>query len=143
MRTLSQSQSITPVLVNSGGGEIQTSWGSLDFSIGEVAIATIGNTTAIITQGFLQPYFFYVSTEEIGSIDKRLKVYPNPTANYLTIELENGIIEDIAIHDILGRKIENYSINNNVIDFSELNQGCYILSIVVNQKNYSYTIIKI
>jgi|AntRauTorckE5430_2_1112549.scaffolds.fasta_scaffold04166_4 hypothetical protein len=67
-----------------------------------------------------------VNTKE--TLIKSLKVYPNPTQDYLTIELDNGQIHNLRITDISGKVIlKQIEIINKQIDISHLVSGIYIL----------------
>ncbi|MFK7947132.1 MAG: T9SS type A sorting domain-containing protein [Saprospiraceae bacterium] len=60
-----------------------------------------------------------VSTKQ--ALIKDLKIYPNPTQDYLMIELEKGEIQHINITDMLGKVVLQQSeVLNNQIDISTL-----------------------
>lgn len=84
-----------------------------------------------------------LSYEELNGIEK-LKVYPNPTNEYLNFELRKlGATVDLVLYDQLGKTVrkESYlSINgllNSKWNISELPAGIYVLSISdgVSQEN--------
>jgi hypothetical protein len=59
-----------------------------------------------------------------------LKIYPNPTQDYLVIKLEKGEIQHLKITDMSGRIILQQSkVINNQIDISHLVSGTYILKV--------------
>ncbi len=61
---------------------------------------------------------------------KEIKIYPNPTSDYLSISnLENINISTMSIIDTTGKTIKKISSNFTKIDVSNLSQGLYILSI--------------
>lgn len=61
---------------------------------------------------------------------KEIKIYPNPTSDYLSItNLENINISSINIIDTTGKTIKKLTSNFTKIDVSNLSQGLYILSI--------------
>jgi hypothetical protein len=59
-----------------------------------------------------------------------IKIYPNPTAEKLTIESDELRIESVSICDIFGKiqKIENWR-TENTIDISHLLSGVYFVKI--------------
>lgn len=69
-----------------------------------------------------------MSVEE--EINYTLKIFPNPTSNYLNISgLKNNTV-NYTIFDITGKKlISNTYIQNQKIDVSSLSSGMYILQI--------------
>lgn len=71
---------------------------------------------------------------------KEIKVYPNPTNNYVLIEgLSSEEIKKVTVFDLNGKNA-NMVLNNNQIDISSLSSGIYMLKIetkegtVLNEK---------
>ncbi len=66
----------------------------------------------------------------------QLKVYPNPTSNYLTIDNQNFSSSNVRITDLMGREvgINLFSIENNRVDVSNLMQGVYQLDVFEKNK---------
>lgn|SRR5690606_34528265 len=60
---------------------------------------------------------------------KEIKIYPNPTNNYITIDgITSDEVKTISVFDVNGKRV--YAIlENNQIDISELSSGVYILKI--------------
>ena len=59
---------------------------------------------------------------------EKLQIFPNPTSNYLSITVENGINNDLKIYSITGKLM--FSNNNQgaiTIDVSKWNRGVYII----------------
>lgn len=68
---------------------------------------------------------------ETNSLQKNIKVYPNPTSKYLNIELPQNTenrIESIEMYNLLGKKIKSFQ-KNTTIDVSSFSKGIYILKI--------------
>ncbi len=65
-------------------------------------------------------------TQEYGII-----IYPNPATNQLTIDNGQLTIKNIAILDITGKAIKQWTINNSqfTIDMSDLNNGIYFIKV--------------
>ena len=57
----------------------------MDYTLGEIAIATFTSGNTILTQGFHQGILKV--TTSVENIDIKTKVYPNPTTNFIIIEL--------------------------------------------------------
>ncbi|MEN0047292.1 MAG: T9SS type A sorting domain-containing protein [Bacteroidota bacterium] len=65
--------------------------------------------------------------------DNQLKIYPNPTNDWLNIQSEDAQITAIQIYDLTGKEVfSTYGLNNNAIDISSLEQGIYWLKAVYN-----------
>ncbi len=76
----------------------------------------------------------YTSNKEVAFPKSDIKIYPNPTVDQVTIELETAMLVDqlnIEIIDATGKRImnENVSTNNHylqhTINFSEFPEGIY------------------
>lgn len=55
-------------------------------------------------------------------------IYPNPTSDFLTVQLDNQQIKTMAIYTLKGDRI-NISQQSNTVDVSKLSQGIYFLSL--------------
>lgn len=62
-------------------------------------------------------------------------VYPNPASKLLNIELEDNSITKITLFDLNGRALQNInlSINKTTIDISNLDNGIYLMQIIMNK----------
>jgi hypothetical protein len=104
-------QSVTPEVIASAGehfdnGNVQLSW-----TLGEVMIDTYDNGTNILTQGFHQPMLTVTAVDETLA-DVRLSLYPNPTSDYLNIELGNNDKDiNLQLYDMGGKLIHKAVIN--------------------------------
>ncbi|WP_204345387.1 T9SS type A sorting domain-containing protein [Psychroserpens algicola] len=65
------------------------------------------------------------------TVDNTFKLYPNPTSNVVTIDVNNDI-ETIQLIDINGKLIKHMSgnHNNNTIDLTHLRSGLYLVKVV-------------
>jgi choice-of-anchor B domain-containing protein len=71
----------------------------------------------------------------------RVNLYPNPTNDYLTIDLDESFFYEIF--DLQSKKVSSESITkNNTIDVSGLNRGVYILKVTTNNEVYTQKIFK-
>lgn len=100
---------------NSGFG-ILSAW----FDGSDIVYKETSNTGA--------PPIFGYKTTSIGRLSgKKSDVYPNPVSDKLTVDVENGIT--YCILDLMGRNIQQGSINNQSLDVSSLSAGIYLLQI--------------
>jgi YD repeat-containing protein len=61
-----------------------------------------------------------------------LKIYPNPAANFVNIELPASVFEaDILVYDMQGKTVKEAKVTteNNKLDLSGLTAGFYLLNI--------------
>jgi hypothetical protein len=80
-----------------------------------------------------------ISIGESTGQQPALKVFPNPAANHLWVELPYGA-RILQISDLTGRVVLNSTVwgeTNAVIDLTALNQGAYMLFIVTDQQTQS------
>lgn len=95
---------------------------------------------------FLTQYLFrIINTTSIGAFDNEisLKIYPNPAANHITIEVSEMLIGgDYEIFDVNGKKVNYGSLNNRTQKINlQLSAGVYILKISKNDQSYSEKLI--
>ena len=149
---LSKAQSISSQSVNSGGTKMAQSNGSLNFTVGELVVLsqkdsqgnTLGNgftSSAIIsTASILEPNAQIIN----------VKVYPNPTTDLVTINIQDTKLSEIILEitDINGIIVstQKYAgITNNIgLNTAYWSNGNYFLLLKNNENQVigSYKIIK-
>lgn len=74
---------------------------------------------------------------------KHLRIYPNPTSDYLFLDLENAV--NASIIDNSGRILlqQNFDNNNKIIDVKPLNSGVYFLRTFDGDNYYNQKFLKI
>jgi hypothetical protein len=134
-------------IVASGGNSIGSN-GNISYSIGQVIYTTNIGSNASISQGVQQP--FEIQTllgAENFNIDLHLSVYPNPTANWLTLDIKNISRDNLQyqLFDLNGKLIISDSIKSQITTFQLENYptSIYLLQILENNKKIkTYKIIK-
>ncbi|WEK69510.1 MAG: T9SS type A sorting domain-containing protein [Candidatus Chryseobacterium colombiense] len=81
-----------------------------------------------------------LGTDEIVFDSTNIKVYPNPTSDYIHIDTKDKI-KQIALYDVSGKKI-SATLNNNNIDLRGLPTGSYFLSLETERGTVVKKIIK-
>jgi len=79
--------------------------------------------------------------------EDQIKVYPNPTADFVIIENTSGRTEKYGLHlmDLQGREVFRNSIeltNSYRLDISSLREGAYLLKLQNGEKQISRMIVK-
>jgi hypothetical protein len=72
-----------------------------------------------------------------ADLDKNLKVYPNPTQDFVVLLNEKNPIEKIEIYNLQGQLLykENNIYQNQIrVDFSNFSNGIYLLTVNNNSK---------
>ena len=136
-------QVTSPSVISSSGDSYNNGGVNMDYTLGEIVVETHTNSTIILTQGFHQGVL-KVNTS-VENIDIKTKIYPNPTTNFIIIELEKNVNADILVYDINGKIVIKDKLNDEQqkqLDFSFLNQGNYFLHINIADKKSVYQINK-
>jgi len=135
-------QHLSPSVIGSAGASFSNSTANIDLTVGEVIIKTFSSNT-ILTQGFHQGDL-KVNTLLVD-IAIKLKIYPNPTTNFLIVESEENVNADILVYDINGKLVIIDKLINEQqkqLDFSFLNPGNYLLHINIADNQSVYQINK-
>lgn len=145
-------QEIAPESVNSAGGKMSQSNGSLSFTVGELVVLSFedgqGNT---LNGGFTSGAT--ITTVSISEVDPALlsvHIYPNPTTELVTVEIAEAHTDEFVIEiiDNAGKLVssETYSgISSKIgINCSSWEKGGYYLHIKSNDNTVlgTYQIIK-
>ncbi len=135
-------QSLDRYVVASTGNSASGSNISVDYTIGELVVLTVGNSNYTLTQGFHQPSSGSVSIEDVSAYT--FKVFPNPFTDFVQVELsvEQTSSVQIKLNDIYGRAVyENglsvVEVGNHVLTVptQQFAVGTYILSLSVKKSN--------
>ena len=131
------------------GGNATGSGGTVSYTAGQLVYTTITDVGGASSQGVQQPFEILVETaiEQAQDINLILSVYPNPTANNLTLQIENYDSQNLAFKcfDANGKILESKKITGNeiTINMTNLISGIYYLKVLDNQKEIkTFKIIK-
>ncbi len=128
--------------MSSSGGYNKTEKISLHWAIGELAVSNYQNSTIKLNEGFFQGKVYISSSENTSLLN--VKIYPNPTTNYLNIHDPEIQILHVSLIDLNGRDMLNKYDNSNEISLSELPSGIYILKIrLITNRIIDYKVVKI
>lgn len=128
--SFANAQNIAPSVINSTGNTLSNSNWHFDYSIGELVVSTISNTSNSITQGVLQPYASQVSSiseyEESG-----ISIYPNPVNSdvFFTFEKQESDL-DVEIFNAIGIKVYEAKVTEKTLDLSGLEPGIYLMKVL-------------
>ena len=113
--------------------------GSVSYSIGQVVDATYSGVSGYVTQGVQQPYEISVINGAVNgnNISLQCSAFPNPTTNYLTLEISPSSTLDIPslsfqLFDLDGRLIDSHILvdNRTKINMSFLKPNIYLLKVM-------------
>ena len=132
--------------VNVTGGNASGSGGSASYSVGQVVYQTHTGTNGSVAQGVQQPYEISVVTglEDAKGINLSVSAYPNPTTDYLTLEVDNSVKtnHDLSqlsyqLYDMSGKLLQGEKITGNQtsIVMSNLVPATYFVKVVVESSH--------
>jgi hypothetical protein len=121
-------------VVSSAGSYVETTSGSLSWTVGEPVIETITDGTNTLTQGFQQSKLTVTAINDLKVSGIELFVYPNPTNSFLSIEVKTDKQRDLllSLFDINGRLIlqKKMAGNKQTIKMQNYKPGTYILKVM-------------
>ena len=127
---LTNGQEIQQSVIASAGGHHEVASVSLSWTLGEVAVETLGGDNYILNLGFQQGDLTITSLLDESFAGFSVKTFPNPVQNKLTVEFEKDKLY-FRILDINGRQLKNgflYS-GSGILDFEDVAKGTYFLEI--------------
>ena len=133
-----KSQEITTSVVSSAGREevVAGSESLLTWTIGESVIDTYDEGSLyILVEGYHQPEVKVSSLALVAQYKDVVSVYPNPTADFITISLKAAVPVIVAqkvkaeVRDLSGRLAyeAEFEGNKHTISLSQLTNGTYLL----------------
>lgn len=135
--------------IPASGGNALGSGGSVSYSIGQVVYTTHTGTNGSVAQGVQQPFEISVVTEitEANGIKLSVSAYPNPTEDYLTLDIENYELSllNYQLYEMNGKLIETKKIESiqTTIIMSNLVPATYFIKITEGKKEVkTFKIIK-
>jgi hypothetical protein len=124
-------------VVSSGGNSESVPGFEVSWTVGEPVIATLIGGTNTLTQGFHQTKITVTAVTELLYPGMEIKVFPNPTEDYITIHFSEFIEGSrYALYDLEGRLLENKLINSpdTEIGMTKYASGQYILKLLDDSK---------
>ena len=120
-------------------GNATSANGSVSYSVGQVVYTTNTGTTGSVAQGVQQPFEIQtVLGTDNFNINLQMAVYPNPTTNYLQLEVKNTDFSNLTyqLYDLNGRLIANRKITTetSTIEAEQLPTGLFLLKVLDNNK---------
>ena len=117
-------------VVATQGDSYSNASGSIDFTLGEVIIATGTDGTNDITQGFHQTNWNFLGVEDFVPNYEAI-IFPNPTEDVLNIK--TSMFENVTytLYDGLGKLVmqDKLSAEQTPIQVSQLAPGSYSLTL--------------
>lgn len=133
--------------IATSGGDATGSGGTFSYSVGQLVYTTHTGNGSII-QGVQQSFeLFPLSNTDLTTIQLTAITYPNPTSNYVVLEITNADLTNLSysLYDLQGRSVSKGIVNqsNTQINMQRLPTGMYVLRVNRNsQELKTFKIIK-
>jgi hypothetical protein len=131
------------------GADATGTGGTISYSVGQVVYQTHASTSGSIAEGVQQPYEISVlsSVKEATGISLTCSAYPNPTADYLTLKVENYAFDNLRyqLFDMQGKLLESKIITSDQtnIPMNAFTPATYLLKVIYpNKEITTFSIIK-
>lgn len=131
----SQAQQAT----TASGGDASGGGGTVAYSVGQIVFTTYTGSNGSVAQGVQQPYeISIVLGLEDKEISLNLQAYPNPTSDYLILNVGKAELSELSFHlvDLNGKLIESKKIESvsETINMQSLPSAAYFLRIINSNK---------
>ncbi len=139
-------RTFTQTVISANGGTATAAGTQVSWTIGEPVVATVSDSKNTLTQGFQQSKLTVTAIDETQVAGLEIKVYPNPTSNYVTVHF-NKTPENpgYLLFDLSGKLLKQKKIasTDTKIDMTVYTDGSYILKLSSGQQPLqSFKIIK-
>ncbi len=136
--------------ITASGGNATGDGGSASYSVGQIVYTTnTSETYGSVAQGVQQPYEISVVTalEKSENISLEMKIYPNPSSDFLRLKIEGSEVEDLRyqLYNINGNMLLDNKLMGTESDISMQNfpPSTYILKVIRGNKEMkTFKIIK-
>jgi len=136
-------------VISASGGNASGSGGSASYSVGQMVYTTNTGTNGSVAQGVQQPYEISViiAIEEAIGITLQCSAYPNPTTDYLTLEVKEFNLSALTfqLYDMTGKLLQNEKISGaqTSIVMNNLVPATYFVKVIQGNKEIkTFKIIK-
>ncbi|MDD4385772.1 MAG: T9SS type A sorting domain-containing protein [Bacteroidales bacterium] len=135
--------------INAAGGDASGSGGSASYSVGQMVYTTHIGTNGSVAEGVQQPYeiSIVIGIEEAKGINLLVSAYPNPTTDFLTLEVKDFELSALRfqLYDMQGKLLQSESITGNQtsIVMGNLVPATYFVKVIQGNKEVkTFKIIK-
>ncbi len=138
---VAEAQTIGRSSINAIGSSSTKGSMSINQSVGQPSIVTVGNSDNIhLRQGFQQPIYFIVENNDLN-----VSVFPNPTNANFFFEIMETDLENVnyVIYDANGKIVQESitsSLLKNEVNLSNENAGMYFLKISSENRNSTFKV---
>ena len=138
-----KAQSLDKIVLASDGKNFTNSTLQLSYTFGETFTNYYSAVSFNLSLGFQGQQFNQTAFLNSYLIDNELKIYPNPSVDFIKVESNNEEIQNISIRNLLGQLIFNCNDCNNIINISSLSTATYYITVITNKTITTQKIIKL
>jgi hypothetical protein len=129
----SHAQSLSPEVISVAGGKMQSSTISLDWTLGETAVARWNTPVGFTTEGFHQPVFQVTLLPAYSS--PKVSIVPNPVHSTLNVLVSETPQKPMfaQLVDVQGRVLlqrTSLNLGNTEFNLNNLSAGIYFLQVL-------------
>jgi hypothetical protein len=129
-------------LISTSSGSGVVGGVTMEGSVGETVITTGTSGETTFNQGFHQPQFVVTGIEKFGETPGRMRIYPNPVRDNLTVMPEGfdaALQFAIEVTDLSGKQLlnQNCGAEGAVLRLQDLPAAQYLLRVTADQSRYS------
>lgn len=134
--------------VIAAGSDASGFGGTVAYSVGQIVYTTNTGTNSSVAQGVQQPFEISIVPGKDGnSIELELNVYPNPTNNFLILNVGNSELSTLSyeLYDNIGKILKRRKMisSSETIGMENLPSAIYFLKVSNNNKEVkTFKIIK-
>jgi hypothetical protein len=134
------SQNMDPSVLASAGSIDSTNQLSLEWTLGEIAVATLSSETNLITEGYHQPRLIVsdfddssITNTSTANLDYQIMVNPNPVNSFVSVQMQSSEESEvfISLFNLEGKQLigelKKQSSDSFEMDLSDLFSGLYLL----------------
>ncbi len=139
-------QTVTITIDNPANFQYQMDNGPIQNSPVFQNVAVGNHTITIIPLQSVCPPFTITTTVTLRNSDfifQKLRLYPNPVTNNLTISNAEAFT-GITVSNLLGQIVFDRKVDSNLyeVDFSNLSKGIYLIRIKINDQSKTFKVVK-
>ena len=133
-----ESQEAQQKVIATAGRSFEHNNIGLEWTLGEVVIHTLENSSNVVSQGFHQPAYTLVSANNLPDFIEKYELFPNPVTTQQKLKITLNGTEDITIRlsDLSGKTIWQKNLTaqyvDEVISYENIPGGGYLLSTFIN-----------
>ncbi len=90
-------------------------------------------STCTLAQGVSQSFVAadsYGIASSYADNNPNIKIFPNPTADFITVEDVDGVVAKVSIFNLLGKEVQSHSISRTqTFDLLNFQKGIYLVQL--------------